>query len=299
MAAPGGSAPGCRPIITVAGAGTGLGASSGSGEDGLAFGGGEDAPVTRGQGTEPELADADADEAEGGVSDGGGHAADLSVFAFVEFEGDPAIRHGFAVSDGRVACGQDERGLGAEGDGVLGGVGPGREDLGWWFEETGAAGSGEVVADAHAAFELAEGFRGWDAFDLDPVFARVCVARVEDTCGEGGFIGEEEKAFGVGVEAADGVDAGWEPELCEGQLAGVIGCELGEDAAGFVEGDEHGGGVGSRCAFDGDGVESGELLEGVLEPGGVGQCVGSEGFDPAFLSVEEEGAVEAEAVGLG
>jgi len=46
-------------------------------------------------------------------------------------------------------------------------------------------------------------------------------------------------------------------------------------------------------------VESGDLFEGEIEPGVVGQGVGAEGFDPAFLAVEEEGAVEAEPVGLG
>ena len=82
-----------------------------------------------GQGGEAEIADADAEEAEGGVADGGGHAADLAVFAFDEFEADPAVGHAFPKADGRDA---------------------GR-DFGLGFEQPGATGEGFVALDDKAA----------------------------------------------------------------------------------------------------------------------------------------------------
>jgi len=141
------------------------------------------------------------------MTDGGGHAADLTVFAFDEFEGDPAIGDGFSEADGWVAWRQDVGWLGADGRGDAGGVGFLGQDVRRGFEESGLARAGEIVADDDAAFELAECFRGGNAFDLDPVFAGVSVAGVEESGDEGGFVGEEEQTFGVGVEAADGVDA--------------------------------------------------------------------------------------------
>jgi len=138
--------------------------------------------------------------------------------------------------------------LGADGGGDAVGVGFLGQDVRRGFEESGPARAGEIVADGDAAFELAECFRGGNAFDLDPVFTGVSVAGVEESGDEGGFVGEEEQTFGVGVEAADGVDARGEAELAEGALAGEVGCETGEDAEGFVEDDEHGGPGGwLRC----------------------------------------------------
>ena len=72
-------------------------------EDTGALAGGKFAP---GSGLEPaeiELADADADEAERGVSDAGGHFADLVVFSLHEREGNPAVGNVFAKANRRVA----------------------------------------------------------------------------------------------------------------------------------------------------------------------------------------------------
>src|SRR5712671_5599227 len=63
-------------------------------------------PIAGGQIGEGEVADPDADQAEGGMADGGGHAADLAVFSFGQFESEPACWHRFAVAN-RGHAGRD------------------------------------------------------------------------------------------------------------------------------------------------------------------------------------------------
>ena len=55
-----------------------------------------------------EVADFDADEAEGWMPNGSGHATNLAIFSFDELEFEPRGGNGFAEADGRIA----RRGLG-------------------------------------------------------------------------------------------------------------------------------------------------------------------------------------------
>jgi hypothetical protein len=45
------------------------------------------------------------------MTDGGGHASDLAVAAFDEFEFDPAVGDVLAKADGRIARGDDRLGI--------------------------------------------------------------------------------------------------------------------------------------------------------------------------------------------
>ena len=127
-------------------------------EDGGALGGGELAPGAGGEITKGKVTDAGAEQAERGVANGGGHAADLAIFSLREFEGEPGVGDGFSHADGRVA----------------------RSDGGNGIEEVRAAGQGAVIVDRDAAAgETGEGIRGRGAFDLGPVFAAVGVAGIE------------------------------------------------------------------------------------------------------------------------
>jgi hypothetical protein len=152
------------------------------------------------------------------MADGGGHFADLMVFAFGEFDGDPTIWNGFSDSDGRGAWGE----------------------VGLRIEKEGAAGECLVGAEEEAALEAEEAFGGGDAFDLGPVFAEVAVGGMQEFGVEVGFVAEQEEAFAISIEAADGIDALGEAESGEGGpfRAGFRG-ELGEDAVGFVKGEQH------------------------------------------------------------
>jgi hypothetical protein len=58
-------------------------------KDGPLFGRGKDAPASGRKGTQFETTDARAKEPQGRVTDRGGHAADLAIAAFSEFERDP------------------------------------------------------------------------------------------------------------------------------------------------------------------------------------------------------------------
>jgi hypothetical protein len=62
---------------------------------------------------------------------------------------------------------------------------------------------------------------------------------IEEFGVEAWFVGEKEETFAVAVETAEGVDVFREMEFGQGALSGVIGRELGEDAEGFIEGEEH------------------------------------------------------------
>ena len=189
-------------------------------EDGGALGGGEFAPLAGGEIPKGKVADAGAEQAERGVANGGGHAADLAIFSLREFKGEPGVGDGFSHADGRDA----------------------RSDDGSGIEEVRAAGQGAVIVDRDAAAgEAGEGIRGRGSFDLRPVFAAVGVAGIEQPGVETGFVAEKEEALAVGVEAAEGVDAGGEGEVGErAPFRAGLGRELREDAVGFVEREQHG-----------------------------------------------------------
>jgi len=193
-------------------------------------------------GGEMELADGDAEEAEGGVADGGGHFADLAVAAFVEGEFEPAGGDVLANADRGVAGG-DEEGCGSGRDGRTGvpllrdGDGPKANARAPWFwvDAGGLGGESFAAFDEDAVAKLFEGGLGDFAFDLGPVGAGVDVFGVEEMGVESGFVGEKEEAFAVAVEAAERVDGFREAEFGQGALSGVVGGELGEDAVGFVQ----------------------------------------------------------------
>lgn len=168
------------------------------------------------------MADADAEQAQRRMSDRGGHAADLAVFPFRQFEGEPGIGHGFAETDRRIAGRHGGRGV----------------------EPAGAAGQGAVVAEIDAAAgESGEGGGRRQPFHLGPIFAAVGVLGIEETGIEAGLVAQKEQAFGIGVEAAEGVHGRRQLEFGERAPTRTgFGRELREHPVRFVEGAEHGGG---------------------------------------------------------
>ena len=143
-------------------------------EDFRSFVFGEFAPLAGGEvGGEMELADGDAEEAEGGMADGGGHFADLAVAAFVEGEFEPAGGDVRADAD-RGGAGGDEEGCGSGRDG--------RAARAPWFrvDAGGLGGEGLAAFDDDAGAELLQGGLGDFAFDLGPVGAGVGVFWVEE-----------------------------------------------------------------------------------------------------------------------
>ena len=122
-----------------------------------------------------EVADADANEAEGREAGGGGHFADLAVAAFVKGEFEPAGWDALADADWGIAgrkVGADLFGFGGEG-------------LASFYDNAGA--------------ELLQGGIGDLAFDLGPVGAGVRIFRIEEFGVEARFVGEKEESFAVAV----------------------------------------------------------------------------------------------------
>ena len=145
-------------------------ASGWIGENERAFGIGEFAPAAwykpeTGQG---QRANPFAVQAQGRMTDCGRHATNLAVFPFGEFKREPAIRHGFAHANGRVAW----------------------RDVWRWIEPPGATREGLVFAQTQAVGKLAQALVGGDVFDLDPIFATVTVARMKKTFVYPGLVGQ-------------------------------------------------------------------------------------------------------------
>ena len=161
-------------------------------------------------GREIELADADADEAEGREADRCGHFADLAIASFMQDEFNPSSGNIFTFANGRIA----------------------RRDIGMDF--FGFGGKGFTSFDDHAGAQLLQGAFGYLPLDLRPVSPRVGVFWVEEFGIETGFVGEKKKSFAVAVEATERIHVFREREFGQRALSGMIRRELGEDAEGFV-----------------------------------------------------------------
>ena len=71
------------------------------------------------------------------------------------------------------------------------------------------------------------------------------VLRIEQAGVEAGLVAEEEKALGVGIESAQGINVFGEAKFGEGAVGGAIGSKLGKNSVRFMEGEEHGRKKGS------------------------------------------------------
>ena len=91
------------------------------------------------------------------MAHGCGHATDLTVFAFDEFECDPSIWHGFPETNWRIARRQRRRRI----------------------KCACLAGQGGVIANFNATLQSGKCGSSRDALYLNPIFATVGVTRVE------------------------------------------------------------------------------------------------------------------------
>ena len=49
------------------------------------------------------------------------------------------------------------------------------------------------------------------------------------------FVAKQQETFGVGVEAADGIDFFGKTKIGERAIGRAVGCELGQYSIGFIE----------------------------------------------------------------
>ena len=141
---------------------------------------------------EREAADADAEETKGWESDGGGHAADLAVFAFGEGELDPGGGHRLAETHGRIT--RWMRWLG--------------------IESRGEAGKGaEVLQIQAAALQKTESLLGDLSLDLGVVGAGMALAGIDEAICPAGLIAEQNEAFRIAIQSPNGIDMLWKAKL--------------------------------------------------------------------------------------
>ena len=69
--------------------------------------------------------------------------------------------------------------------------------------------------------------------------------RIEESGVEAGFVAEEEKALGVGIESAQRINVFREAKFGEGTVRGAIRSKLGKNTVRLMEGEEHGRKKGS------------------------------------------------------
>ena len=174
-------------------------------------------PLSRAKMAHIISSDTHSDEPQGGVTDGGGHPADLPVFSLGQLESDPAVRHVFAETDRGIPWG--EVGLGVE--------------------PPGPAGQGGASGDLHATGEFLQGRARGNSFHLSPVGARVSGLRIQQPGVQAGFVAQQQQSFRIGIKAAQRVDIFGETEIGEGSVVGSVGSESGKDAVRFVESKQH------------------------------------------------------------
>ena len=163
------------------------------------------------------MPDAGADESQGGQSDGGGHAADLPVFAFGELQGNPRIGDGFANADRR---------------------GP-RRPWGSGIDPSGDGGLGAMPLDDDAMFECGEVFQRGHTFDLHVIFAWVRAAGVEQAICPDSFVAEQQQPFRIAIQPSNRIDSSGKATSGQRLLSGMIRRKLGKHVVGFMKSDQH------------------------------------------------------------
>jgi hypothetical protein len=96
------------------------------------------------------------------------------------------------------------------------------------------------VTEVDARTQFCKGSGRDLALDLSVIGARVSVPWIQQSIIPLRLVAEQEKALGITVQSADGVNVRWKPKLRQGAVRGVLLSELGEHAKGLIEGKDHG-----------------------------------------------------------
>lgn len=114
--------------------------------------------MSRLESCEQKLASTYSDESQSGVAHSGGHPSYLSIFPLGKFKADPSVGHALTDPNRRDSRGYRCRGI----------------------EQAGAAGAGRLaIQDNTTGGESNESFGFGAAFNLNPIFAAMAVARVQ------------------------------------------------------------------------------------------------------------------------
>lgn len=146
-----------------------------------------------------------------------GHSPNLPIFAFDQFEAQPTCRDGFAYADGRHARGKLRR----------------------RFKYPRTAGKRFAALEDQSFTQIAQRIGIGNSFHLGPVFAFVSAPGMKQSLVQPWLVAQQEQSFRIGVEAAKRVDALRKSEFRKRAVGRAVWRELGENAIGFVECDEH------------------------------------------------------------
>jgi hypothetical protein len=178
---------------------------------------------------EPKISDSHTDQAQRWMTNGRSHFADLPVFTLNQLERYPTIGNGFAETNGWVA-GRDNRRAGRN---IRTMINICRDGL--RFDYPGPAWQSFTALDDYSALQVFQFFRGWNPFDLGPVFALMGLAGMQEFLVQAGIIAQQEKTFGIGIKPANGPKIFREIELGEGAVFGAVAGELRQHAKRLVK----------------------------------------------------------------
>src|SRR6266545_698043 len=177
----------------------------------------DDFPFSRRQITQFKAADARAQQPQGRVPDGRRHPAHLAVFAFRQFQINPAIGNVAAEANRRITRRQRRRRL----------------------QNPGATWQSLTPPNQDAFFQLPQRLRGRNSLHLRPITATMPVSRMKQPLVQLRFVTEQQQSFAVGIEPADGINVSGKAELRQCPRFRALRCELRNDAVRFVKRDEH------------------------------------------------------------
>src|SRR2546430_3222268 len=151
------------------------------------------------------------------MADGGGHPAHLAIPALHQFNSHPTVRNSFAIADGRMAWRN------------------GRLRV----KYPGATGQRLSPLDPDSPLKRLQGRWQWNTLHLRPVNTAMSAPRMQQPMVQLRLVAQQQQAFAVGVQPADGIHARRETEFRQRAQSGVVRRKLRNHTVRFVEGDEH------------------------------------------------------------
>ncbi len=146
-----------------------------------------------------------------------GHPPHLPVLALDQFQTNPTVPNVFAETNRWIP----------------------RRDHRLWFQKPGPAWQGPPSLYDDAFLQLPQRFRGRNSFNLRPVNPPMAVSRVQQSFVELRLVAQQQQAFAVGIEPADGINVLWKPESGQRSTIRSVRRELRNHTARFVECDQH------------------------------------------------------------
>jgi hypothetical protein len=143
----------------------------------------ENPPLACRQIAQPEIPYSHAHQPQSRMADGCRHAPHLTIFAFDQFQTNPAIRHALPKTNRWNA----------------------RRNYWLWFQNPRAAGQGFPALNRNPAFQFFQIFPRGNFFNLCPILALVRVAWMQQAFVPCRFVAQKQQSFGIGIEPANRV----------------------------------------------------------------------------------------------